>query len=126
VLAGRIGKNFAKQIVGATLHHTGSVCRLDRGRACVIVLLARYIDRMDGSAQWYVHWDQLEAATIAVIGLLDPGNAKVSSYYVVNDPDLAGLQLRKSRDDGRCLHQFAQTDLSGCIKQVAVHTATMR
>jgi DNA invertase Pin-like site-specific DNA recombinase len=126
VLAGRIGKNFAKQIDGATLQHTGSVCRLDRGRACVIVLLARYIDRMDGSPQWYIRWDHLKPTTIAVIGLLDPRNAKVSAYYVVNDPDLADLRLRKSRDDGRCLHPFAQTDLAGCITQVAVHMATMR
>ena len=125
VIAGRLGSDFAKQLDGACLLQMGPTCRLDRGSAIAVVLLARYIDRMDGTAQWYVHWGKLELATIAVIGLMNARNTKVNAYYVIQETEIADLLKRRSRDDAACLHPFAQTDASTCISQVASHMVLM-
>lgn len=120
-LAGKIGKAFAKELGQSRLEHIGPVCRLEQDRASVVVLLARFIDRMTSSEQWYFHWDRLDRATIAVIGLMDPRNTKVIAYYFVSGRDVRRLQQRKNRDDGRCLHEFAQPNLSACVAHVANH-----
>jgi len=117
-LAGKIGKAFAKELCQSKVEHMGPVCRLEQDGANVIVLLARYIDRMASVERWYFHWDRLDQAAFAVIGLMDPLNAKVSAYYVVSGPDMAKLQQRKNRDDGRCLHKFSQPNLTACISHV--------
>lgn len=118
-LAGRIGKVFAKELGQSRVEHVGPVCRLEQDNASVIVLLARYIDRMASVERWYFHWDRLDQAAFAVIGLMDPLNAKVSAYYVVPGPDMAKLQHRKNRDNGRCLHKFSQPNLTACVSHVA-------
>jgi DNA invertase Pin-like site-specific DNA recombinase len=122
-LTGTLGKVFAKQLSMTMLEHNGSVCHLDRDGTRVIVLIARYIDRMSGSAQWYVQWDRLEPTTVAVIGLMNSRNTRVSAFHVVAGPDVAELQKRKCRDDGKCLQAFVQPDLSTCISHVAGHVS---
>ncbi|MCO4092876.1 MAG: recombinase family protein [Sphingorhabdus sp.] len=120
-IAGMIGKAFAKELGQARVEHMGPVCRLEQDSASVIILLARYIDRMSSVERWYVHWDRLDQAAFAVIGLMDPLNTKVSAYYVVPGPDMAKLQQRKNRDDGRCLRKFSQPNLTACVSHVANH-----
>lgn len=117
--AGKIGKELAKQLDIIGLQHMGTACRLEREEDSVILLLARYIDRMSGPQQWYVEWDRLDLATIAVIGLMDRRNAKVGVYHVVTGADVGRLQKRKCRDDGTCLQAFAQADLTACIAKVS-------
>jgi len=120
-LAGKIGKAFAKELGQSKVEHMGPVCRLEQDSASVIVLLARYIDRMASVERWYIDWDRLDEAAFAVIGLMDPLNTKVNAYYVVPGPDIAKLRQRKNRDDGRCLHKFFQPNLTACVSHVATH-----
>jgi DNA invertase Pin-like site-specific DNA recombinase len=117
--AGKLGKELAKQLDITGLQHMGTACRLEREEDSVILLLARYIDRMSGPEQWYVDWDKLELATIGVIGLMDRRNAKVGVYHVVTGADVGRLQKRKCRDDGKCLQAFVQADLAACIAKVS-------
>lgn len=122
-LAGRMGREFAKQLDIARPQHLGTACQLDRDEATVVLLLGRYIDRMSGPEQWYVCWDKLELATIAVIGLMDPRNNKVGTYHIVTGAEVGMLAQRKSRDDGKCLEAFVQAGLSDCVARVASHLA---
>ena len=84
----------------------GPVGRLEQDGANIIVPLARYIDWMASAERWFFHWERLDQSAFAVFGLMDPLNTKVGAYYVVPGPDMAKLQQRKNRDDGRCLAQI--------------------
>lgn len=120
-VAAKLGRAFAKQIGITQLQHMGLAYRLYQDGDSVVLLLARYVDLIASSAQWHVQWDKLEFANIAVIGLMDSRNMKVSSYHIVTDTDIAKLLQRKPRDDGRCLRAFARSNLSECVTQVASH-----
>lgn len=120
-LANSIGKDFAKKLGAAHVQHMGSVCYLQRGAASVTILLGRYIDRVAGPDQWNIHWDKIGEANLVVIGLLNPGNAKVKTYYVVTDADVIELRSRKNRDDTSGLQSFAQPNLSATVAHIANH-----
>jgi DNA invertase Pin-like site-specific DNA recombinase len=120
-LTGKIGRELGKQLDIVGLQHVGTACHFEREGHRVILLLGRYIDRMSGPEQWYVQWEALERATIAVVGLMDPQNIKVRAYHVVTGADVFRLQQRKCPDDGRCLQDFALPDLSACRAKVIDH-----
>lgn len=122
-ISGRLGKRFARLIGPASFQHNEAACVLKGDGFRVVVLLARCIDRMAGPTQWFVDWSTLDQATVAVIGLMDSRNNKVSAYHVVPGPAIEMLQERKSRDDGRCLQPFVQPKFTACVALVESHTA---
>ena len=117
-LTHKLGQAFSKKLGLAKVEQAGPVYRIEQDGVYVVLLLARYIDRMVSVERWNIQWDSLNQATVAVIGLMDPQNIRVKSYHVVPCLELSNLRLRKHRDDGQCLQNFHQPNLTACISEV--------
>lgn len=123
-LATTTGKIFADRLGETRVQDVeGPLCRLNRNGTRIAVLLARYIHRTSGSAQWYVEWDGLNLEDIVVVGLMDARNAKVTTYYVVTGSDVADLNKRKCRDDALSLQAYAQPDLPASVTKITNYLA---
>ena len=120
-LTQKLGKVLSKELGQSTAEHAGPVYRLEHAGVNVVLLLSRYIDRMVRVERWNIQWDSLDQATVAVIGLMDTKNTRVKSYHVIFSPELFNLRHRKTRDDGQCLRQFYQPNLTACISEVVRH-----
>ncbi len=125
-LAATTGKFFASQLWETRVQDVeGPVCSLDSNGTRITVLLARYIHRMSGSAQWYIVWDGLILGDIVVVGLMDTRNTKVKAYHVITGSDVAELQKRTCRDDARSLQTFAQPDLAASVTKITGYLACL-